>query len=630
MSRINLIVLIFLIALIAPPTHAEDREQTPPEFPTQTALEQTTIPALDANTVAARLRGVDVGALPPPDVPEARALGDLETFWASNSGTFETFEVTAALRAFAPNVYIWVEQGAPISYVEAESLGIAFDWRIYPQTVELWDHQPVAGLDGETAVHILFAYGLGAGTGAYFAQRHTYPDAVVGNSNERNMFFVNLSAYGANINSPTMESTLAHELQHMIHFYVNPNQDTWLNEGFSTFTEYYLGYDSPHRYPRFFFSDTGNQLNTFGLAGTNRAADYGAAFMFVTYFYHRYGLTALQKLGKQTANGLQAVATTLNDIGAAEDVNALFGDWVLANLIQQADFADGRYSYPDDLPLSGLFPTTLNATDGAATVRAAGNQYSARYYQMDGLADADALHIALEMARTVQLVPVDAVAGDWMWYGNRADGSNTTLTRSFDLRDVDSATLEFKTWYAIEELWDYAYIVASADGGATWDFLTTPQMTDDDPFGNNYGIGYTGYSDGWIAQSIALDDYAGGEVLVRFKYVTDDAVNEEGIVIDAVAVPEIDYYADFSAGDGGWVADGWVLVDNVLPQSAWVAVVEYDADNAPLNVTRWQFPADDAPRLSLHENTDRAVIVVAPFAPVTTIPAEYTLAVRAE
>ncbi|TVR21241.1 MAG: hypothetical protein EA396_08280 [Anaerolineaceae bacterium] len=628
--KIKLILLALLLTLIAPPITAEDREQTPRDFPTQTALQQTVIPALSASAVAGRLRGVDVAALPPPDVPETRALGDVETFWASNSGTFDTFEITAELRAFAPNVYIWVEQGAPISYAQAESIGIAFDWRIYPQTLALWDHQPVAGLDGETAVHILFAYGLGAGTGAYFAQRHTYPEEVVGNSNQRNMFFVNLSAYGADINSPTMESTLAHELQHMIHFYVNPNQDTWLNEGFSTFTEYYLGYDSPHRYPRFFFSDTGNQLNTFGLVGTNRAADYGAAFMFVTYFYHRYGLSALQTLGEQTANGLRAVAATLDAIGAEEDVDALFGDWVLANLIQRDDFADGRYSYPDDLPLGGLFPTALMTGDGVATVSTAGNQYSARYYQMDALADADELQIHLDMAQTVQLVPVDAFAGDWMWYGNRADGSNTTLTRAFDLRDVDSATLEFQTWYAIEELWDYAYIVASADGGKTWDFLTTLQMTDDDPFGNNYGVGYTGYSDGWIAQSIALDDYVGDEVLVRFKYVTDDAVNEEGIVIDAVAVPEIDYYADFNADDGGWVADGWVRVDNVLPQSAWVAVVEYDADNAPVNVTRWQFPTGDTWRVLLHEQTARAVIVVAPFAPVTTIPADYTLSVSAE
>ena len=39
-----------------------------------------------------------------------------------------------------------------------------------------------------------------------------------------------------------------------------------------------------------------------------------------------------------------------------------------------------------------------------------------------------------------------------------------------------------------------------------------------------------------------LSDYAGEEsVLLRFEYITDDGVNLDGILIDDVAIPEIDF-----------------------------------------------------------------------------------------
>jgi immune inhibitor A len=601
---------------------AQETETDPLDFPTYRDLTTTDIPLNDPVDLASRFRGVAMGdwlSVTPPQY----AVGDREALWASNAFTFETFPVESDLRAIGEHVYIWVEQGAPVSDQQAQAVAQTFDEVIYEPVRALWGPEATPGVDGDSRLHVLFAYNLGAGVGAYFAQRHTYPDAVVTPSNQREMFFVNLSAYPS-ITAGSIASTLAHEFQHMIRHNLDTNEDTWLNEGFSTFTEYYLGYQDSFRYTSMYTFSPEVQLNTFGLSNDYRGANYGAGFMFVTYFYHRYGEDGIRELSGQTDNGLLAVQAALETLDPATDAPDFFADWVLATYIQDETFEDGRYSYPDDLPVSR--PTIQRVGSPVPyTWEVTANQYSAAYYEIDGLQDGDKLDVMLDAPETVGLIPTTAASGQRLWYSNRADTSNTRLTRSFDLRDVDSATLTFKTWYAIEELWDYAYVSASIDDGATWTLLETPDMTTENPFGNAYGAGYSGYSDGWIDQSIRLDGFTGHEVLLRFEYITDDAVTEHGIALDDIAIPEIGYFSDLEADGGGWQAEGWLLIDNILPQRAWVQVIELN-QGIVQSVTRWQAPAQGW-SLPLKEGTDRAVLVVSPFAPVTTVPVDYTLRV---
>ena len=81
--------------------------------------------------------------------------------------------------------------------------------------------------------------------------------------------------------------------------------------------------------------------------------------------------------------------------------------------------------------------------------------------------------------------------------------------------------------------------------------------TTDNPSGNAYGPGYTGSSDEWLQESIDLTPFAGGPVLLRFEYVTDDAVYLDGLLIDDLSIPELDL--DLSSTDDDWHADGFSL-----------------------------------------------------------------------
>jgi immune inhibitor A len=59
----------------------------------------------------------------------------------------------------------------------------------------------------------------------------------------------------------------------------------------------------------------------------------------------------------------------------------------------------------------------------------------------------------------------------------------------------------------------------------------------------------------------------GGEVLVRFEYVTDQAFTRNGWVLDDIAVPEIGYLDDAESSMlAAGPLEGWARIENLLPQ----------------------------------------------------------------
>ena len=151
-----------------------------------------------------------------------------------------------------------------------------------------------------------------------------------------------------------------------------------------------------------------------------------------------------------------------------------------------------------------------------------------------------------------------------------------TLTRNFDFSEHSGPlTLSFWTWYDLEEDYDYLYLEASVDG-EHWQILTTPSGTPEDPSGNSFGWGYNGLSGGdglWIEETVDLSQFSGQEVQLRFEYVTDAAVNGEGLLLDDISIPEVDYFTDFEEDSGGWQAAGFARIRNTLPQKYRLALI---------------------------------------------------------
>jgi hypothetical protein len=196
-----------------------------------------------------------------------------------------------------------------------------------------------------------------------------------------------------------------------------------------------------------------------------------------------------------------------------------------------------------------------------------------------------------------------------------------TLTREFDLSGISGpVTLTYHTWYDLEQDFDYLYLEVSEDGGATWQITSTPSGTADDPTGSSYGWGYNGVSNGWIEENVDLSQYAGKKILVRFEYITDPAVNGEGFLLDDVSMSAINYQSDFEADDGGWTAQGFVRVQNILPQTFRLSLI-LSADST---VTSIPLNADQIAEipLSLKEG-EEAIFVVSGTTPFTREGAAY-------
>ncbi|RMF77021.1 MAG: hypothetical protein D6737_18960 [Chloroflexi bacterium] len=598
---------------------------TSSEFMTVRALQQAVIPEHDPTDVAIRLGLLEGELEPPPENPPPLAVGARETFWVSNSETDEDFQIEATLQVVGEHIYLWVQDGQTVPQEQLEALAQGFDTRVYQQVRDLWGEEPSPGIDGDPRIHGLFSRGLGSFIGAYYAGRHVLPSAVLPRSNEREMFFFNIDNVAG---APTfiLEGIMAHEFQHMIRDNIQGNQETWLDEGFSDFTQLILGYDRQGSSIAF-LAKPDTQLNSWTEEGS-RAPDYGGSLMFLTYLHDRFGLEAVQAISNHDLLGMQAVDAVVREFGNT-DANTVFADWLIANFILDPDVGDGLYGYQSlDQGLPSAIPTDEISTYPFNQLETV-NQYAADYYVVSNLGDAEMLDIRIDMPEMTQLIPTDAFSGDFMWYSNRGDGSDMRLTRAFDLTDVESATLHYQAWYRIENLWDYAYVMVSADDGATWEILEAPHTTTDNPHGNAYGPGYSGQSETWLAESISLDDYAGQEILVRFELISDDAVNQPGIAIDDVAIPEIDYFNDFeSTDDDGWQAEGWVRIDNVLPQQAWVQAVQLA--NGDVLPTRWLAPNETAWTLPLADHVSQVILIVSPFAPVTTVPMDYALSVDAQ
>ncbi len=619
-------LLALTVLVVAGPTSAQNPEATVAPYPTVSLLNTTIVPPRDRVALAQELLGV--GPIPPPPkTAPLRSVGDHDVFHVTNASEDRSISVNATLRAVGEHIYLWVEDGAQIDDAELQGLAQAFDERVYPNDRALWGSEANPGIDGDTHVYGLFTHDLGAGTAAYFVSEHTYPVQAVSTSNQHEMFFFNLDALGSHFDVRYVESVVAHEFQHMIRFNLQPNEDYWINEGYSTFTQLHF-YDLPSWEILSFLGAPGTQLNTWAEDYGLRAQDYGAAVMFVTYFYDRFGLDALKQLSADhSTRALDAADRVLKSLGQP-GVNDFFADWVAANFLIDPTLTNGVYGYksiPSSAAGARAQQSVINtpwATSGTV------NQYAADYYVLTNLRGKQSLEVRLAAPSSVELVPVQPHSGTHMWYSNKADVSSTTLTRAFDLTGVSTATLDYALWYQTEESWDYGYVMASGNDGKTWTILSSPHTSAANPHNTAYGPGYTGSTDGqWVDETVSLDAFAGKKTLVRFQMITDDAVTQPGMVIDDVSLPEIGYHDDFEHGGGDWQPEGWLLTDNRLPETTWVQAIQETGRQA--TVTRWQATGNGTWTLPLDPDVNQVVVAVSPFAPVTTVPMPYTLDVSA-
>jgi immune inhibitor A len=588
-------------------------------------LRQTTIPERDLYALASRLKSADPGPRVVNQEPPRFEIGQQQSFWINDEALSDTYlEIQATLRYMTPHVYMWVQDDLTLDQAGIEAAALEFEDHIYPTNRQYFGSEWSPGVDDDVHIHVLNA-NLPS-VGGYYSSNDEYPRSVSPFSNEKEILYVN-APYTAP-GTPTYDSILAHEFQHMIHWHVDPNEETWVNEGCAQTAETLNGFGASIYS---FLNEPDTQLTAWADQIEEAAPYYDASHLFIYYFAERFGPGLMRELTATQADGMEGIDEVLQTNGLGLTSEDVFRDWLIANFLNDTSLGDGRFGYTG-LALSG--PVAIDHTQRrypdsrASTV----HQYAADYIELEQ--GSGNLVVDFAGSTQVKLVDNEPHGGRYEWWSNRGDVSDMTLTRDFNFSGLDTVTLDFWTWYNIEDDYDYAYLEVSTDGGKKWDILPGAHTSDTNPYGGNFGHGYTGTSGGgerpvWIQESVDLSAYAGQEAMIRFEYVTDDSYNDPGFCIDDISIPELAYVYD-AESDGGWQPEGFLRSTNVLPQEWIVQVIIFGKET---NVEEMQLTEGQEGRMVISRfgtEVDGALLVVSAVAPATTQEASYTYSVHIE
>lgn len=230
-------------------------------------------------------------------------------------------------------------------------------------------------------------------TAGYFYSGDLYPKTTVASSNEKKIFYLQYPVDSTDLprSITDLSATMAHEFQHMIHFFQNKNQVAWIDEAMSGYAEQVNGYKIENGQNQSKALQVQKYLEKVGqislqqwhgeneLDGNIVHAHYGKAYLIGTWLAQNYGSSgSVQNL----------ISSQLTDVAAVEaftgeTFSKTAGKFLMAMLVNES--AGGVYGIKGldltntysfgtgwaDVTLTGPAMTTVNftgATSGAPTL----------------------------------------------------------------------------------------------------------------------------------------------------------------------------------------------------------------------------------------------------------------------
>jgi hypothetical protein len=398
------------------------------------------------------------------------------------------------------------------------------------------------------------------------------------------------------------EGVFAHEYQHLLQYYQDPEEVNWVNEGLSDFAIDVTGYDFGTRpvsqigfdshlqcfmgnlitqtdaNPNPSGGGPENSLTLWGDQGDGEIlCDYGAAFSFMEYLSSQYGRGFMSALHRNPAEGFAGLQ---NVLGGRAGTQTVVHRWAVAmaldgvldrgakmpglqqpkSLYQIAALDAGiNWDNPDAYSTPGAPP---NGSDYVRLRGGAGN-----YLNAD-----DIKSISFQGAKQLEPVPVEWTVttaapdhgSDAALAAPDADNKDAAIVHSVTV-PAGSPSLTFDTKYDTEPGFDSFFVQVSTDGGRTYHSLANADTTCDlDPGADAKLVGncpgFNGDSGGWKSETFDLSAYAGQTVLLAFRYITDANTRGTGVWIDNVQI------GSTVISDGSSLA-GWQTFTQIRPVS---------------------------------------------------------------
>lgn len=536
------------------------------------------------------------------------AVGTVRSWVGLDDTDDDLYRKDYTLRAVGRHIEVWVandiafptgdcrKNSTEVTDAQVSDLVTQFDDNIYPKETAAFSTPPdragaSPGMDGDFSGDgdktVTLVDNIRDDNYFHFPERPTYIagffSAQLNELFDRNVMTIDaydwLHRLGADPkNEPTddlctsrpsrprmYEGTFAHEWQHLLEYYTDPNEDDWLNEGMSDYAQSLVGYVDArlsvhHRgydshlacYQGFGNVKTTwnanprkcggpqNSLNLWDEGDPNEVlADYGITYELMIYLRDRFGPKIISELHRDGRHqSLDALQTALPARTKLVDV---LHDFQLMTLVDKEVGGPGGTitGVPRDRVTAEGLRSTINLGNPSCYDKPGAAPNGADFIRLPrGLLKS----VTFQGARTLAPVPLAwKIDSGLLWSGN-ASATDETAARQVEVPEEDPV-LRFTTTYGMEKNFDYGYVTISDDGGKTYD-----AVAGDDTVKGPEGPGLTG-SAADVKLSYDLKAYAGKKVLLGFRYVTDAAVNLGGWHIGDVSIG-----ANKIGGDS---LDGW-------------------------------------------------------------------------
>ncbi|MDN7241857.1 immune inhibitor A [Planococcus sp. N028] len=478
------------------------------------------------------------------------------------------------LRSVGENVEIWVAKDLAygpknpkpadvVTQAQVDKLRTEFDSNIYPKATDFFGTPDQ--LDGSNAtvpgmVGLPEDYYEGSDKVIMLVDNvqdegwndPSYPFFVAGffwqtleNYTDRNIITIDTNSWETRLES-TFFGTTIHELQHLIHADNDGAEETWLNEGMSTFSEYLGGYGHSEGSINFYLDHPENSLVNWDEHGTAKTgpetiADYGQVYLFTLYMYDKFGQEFIRELAVDgESQGMASVDKVLQKYGTNKTFIEVYQDFMTALTLDNSN-VDSAYNI-DSIDLRKLPVGTAGAVRGKTV-----DFEKAKTFEKEGVpawgGDFKEFNFGKDV-RGLKFDGADFLPLQWETVADPLNASAQVLhAKTGDEADqalifgatvpADNAVLTFDHYYDIEEQWDFGMVQVSTDNGETWKSLEN-ENTRSDVVAEGYPTikenvpGFTGHKLNWSTEKFDLSAYAGQEVLVSFRNLTDWGHNDKG------------------------------------------------------------------------------------------------------
>lgn len=280
------------------------------------------LPALPAARPALTLQG---------PAPEPVTVGAEQLFPVYGSPA----PVRATCRYVGRRCFVFVEnsqwdtEGGPVLQSDVDKLAELFDSStpadpgrgIYDLVVEAFGEP--GDVDGYEQIFLLVLDFEDPSLVGYFD-----PAVAVRDPPAQRRDLLYLSQFHLRRHAYLARGTLAHELQHLLHWNSDRDEDDWVNEGLSGYAEAVAGFPEadPAAVPAFL-----ERPETPLTRWTPSPRSYGVTYLFAAYLAERYGPSLIRALVAEPGNGIPGVDQALESVGSGDLFEDAWSGWVAAN-----------------------------------------------------------------------------------------------------------------------------------------------------------------------------------------------------------------------------------------------------------------------------------------------------------